>query len=73
MDNLILIREFYNRLQAELTVEMLCSFGIESSIIADDCGGAAPGQSFVRGVKVYVSEKDAKAAFEILRRKNDSE
>ncbi len=65
----IIIADFGSRLQAELTVELLKSFGIESRIIADDCGGIAPGQSFVRGVKVTVSEKDAAAAAEIIRRK----
>jgi hypothetical protein len=68
MDNPTVVAEFDNRMQAEITVNMLEGFGIHAQIWADDLGGVGPGQSFVHGVKVLVEAEDAERAGEVLAR-----
>ena len=66
MDKTVIIAEYDNRMQAEISVKLLRSFEIESRISADDLGGPGPGQSFVRGVKVIVMAEDAENVEQIL-------
>jgi hypothetical protein len=66
MQNPIPIAEFSNRTQAEMLIQLLESFGIESWISADDLGGVGPAQSFIRGVKVMVYPEDYAKAREIV-------
>ena len=68
MDNETIVAEFDNRMRAEIAVNLLESFGVDSHIWADDLGGIGPGQSFVRGVKILVEAGDADKAKEILSR-----
>lgn len=65
------VAEYGNHSQAQLAANLLEECAIECLVWSDDCGGIAPGQSFVRGVKVYVAEEDVDRALEILRRKPD--
>ena len=60
------VTEFGNRIQAELAANLLGEFDIECILRADDCGGMAGGQSFVRGVAVLVRERNAPRSREIL-------
>jgi hypothetical protein len=65
-DDLVVAAEFDNRTQAELTVKLLESFGVRSTIQADDMGGFNPSLSLVHGVKVLVRSGDAERARQIL-------
>ena len=67
MKNRVVLAEYGNHSQAELTANLLDEYGIECLIWSDDCGGVSPGQSFVRGVKVYVDEVDLARARDIIR------
>jgi len=60
------VAEFDNRMQAEIVVNLLRSFGIQSWIVADDLGGIGPGQSFLHGVKVVVEAADSARARGVL-------
>jgi hypothetical protein len=67
---LITIGNFGTRDEAEIVQGLLASEGIDSSIRADDAGGAYP---FVLsgGAQVLVDESDATAASELLASKTD--
>jgi len=52
MKQLKIVAEFTNHAQAELAANQLRSKDVPCWVKSDDCGGAAPGQSFVRGVEV---------------------
>jgi Putative prokaryotic signal transducing protein len=67
---LITIGTFGTRDEAEVVQGLLASAGIESSIRADDAGGAFP---FVLsgGAHVLVDESDAAAASELLADRAD--
>lgn len=66
MQNPIPVAEFGNRTQAQMLINLLDGYGIESWISADDLGGVGPGQSFIRGVKVMVYPEDFSKAREIV-------
>ena len=67
MDKLIKIKSFLNRQEAELAKGVLGSYGIDSMISADDCGGMRPHLSMgFSGVKLLVNESDVEKAKEIL-------
>jgi hypothetical protein len=68
---LITIGIFGTRDEAEIVQGLLASAGIDSSIRADDAGGAYP---FVLsgGAQVLVDESDATAASEIVASRPDS-
>ncbi len=63
---LVEVAEYGNRPEAELTVSLLASHGIEAMLKADDCGGFYASQTFTIGVKVMVSADDYAAAKELL-------
>jgi hypothetical protein len=65
---LVSIGTFANRTEAEVVQGRLESAGIESSIAADDAGGAYP-FDFSGGPHVLVDESDRDAALELLREK----
>jgi len=65
-DKAVVLREFNNRTQADIAVNLLSSFGIESWILSDDLGGAGPAQSLVQGVQLMVGSDEAEAAAQIL-------
>jgi len=60
------IAEYGNHPEAELTVQLLESNGIQSYTHSDDCGGVAGGQTFIHGVQVLVDRRDVKRSREIL-------
>jgi hypothetical protein len=64
--NPITIRETATRMEAEIVKSALSSFGIESFITGDDCGGQRASFITVRRVQVQVSARDAEAAEQVL-------
>ena len=62
---LVVVRTFGNRIDAELARSALEAAGIESTIVDDDGGGTQP-QLRLRGVTVVVRAEDAARAEEIL-------
>jgi cell division protein FtsN len=67
---LVTIGTFATRDEAEIVQGLLATEGIDSSIRADDAGGAYP---FVLsgGAEVLVDQSDATAASELLASKTD--
>jgi len=67
MDDLITIRLFYYKHEAELAKEILSKQGIESIIKADDCGGMRPHLTLgTAGVQLLIKKEDFERAKEIL-------
>jgi len=62
---LVVVRTFANRIDAELAQSALEAGNIESMIQADDASGEAPGL-WLRGVKLLVRADDVEQAAEIL-------
>ena len=62
---LVVVRTFGNRIDAELAHSALEAAGIESTIVDDDGGGTQP-ELWLRGVTVVVRAEDAATAEEIL-------
>lgn len=68
MLDLICIKVFLNRFEAELAKNLLEDSGINSVISADDCGGLRPDIGFSTGnVSLLVGKDDYEKAKEILR------
>ena len=63
---LVVVRTFNDRIEAELAQSALEAAGIESMVRGDDAGGTQPGLWASEGVAVLVREEDAVAAREIL-------
>ena len=72
MDRPILIRTYSYRHEAELAQTLLQTEEIESEIRADDAGGLGVGLAHSGGVRIFVDEKDARRAREILAVGEDS-
>jgi len=62
---LIVIRDYLNKPEAELAQGALEAAGIHSIVSADDAGGTEPGL-WMGGVKLLVRGEDAARATEIL-------
>lgn len=65
MDELICIKKFNNRLDAEMAKNYLAVHEIEAIVSIDDAGGAYP-FPLSGGVKLKVRKADEKRALEIL-------
>ena len=65
-DDLVVVRTFHNRQEAELAAGALHAAGIESTIRSDDAGGLRPAMSWANGVKLIVRAEDAEIAAELL-------
>lgn len=68
MSELVTVKVFDSRIEAEIAQGLLSEQGIESIINADDCGGMLMGVSLVRkgGIKLMVSGEDLEKAEEAL-------
>lgn len=66
-DELVCVRTFANRHEAELARGALQASGIGALVAADDAGGEVPGLDFPRGVAVLVRSADLAAAREALQ------
>jgi hypothetical protein len=62
---LVVLRDFLNKAEAEIAQGALQAEGVESIIQADDAGGEEPGL-WMGGVKLLVRSEDVKIANEIL-------
>jgi hypothetical protein len=64
--DLVVLRTFNDRIEAELAQSALEAAGIESMTRGDDAGGTQPGLWVSTGVDLLVREEDATNAREIL-------
>jgi len=68
MSDLINIRSFYHKHEAELVKEILSEQGIESIIKADDCGGMRPHLTLgTAGIQLLINKEDFEKAEKILK------
>jgi hypothetical protein len=61
-----------SRIEAELIVGMLRSYGLRAVVSADDAGGLEP-QLQIQGVRVLVTRSDAAQARQLLAADNPQE
>ena len=67
MADLICIKNYNNRIEAELVKGLLEASGIEAIISADDCGGMRSHLLLgTNGTRLLVKEEDAQKALEVL-------
>ena len=67
MSDLICIKNYNNRTEAEIVKSLLEASGIEAVVSADDCGGMRPHLLLgTNGTRLLVKEEDAKKALEVL-------
>ena len=67
MADLICIKNYNNRVEAELVKGLLESSGIEAIVSADDCGCIYPNLLIgIGGSRLLVKEENAKKALEAL-------
>ena len=67
MSDLINIRTFTQRFEAEIAQGLLAEEGIESFILADDCGGQRPDLALrMDAVQLLIREEDSERAREAL-------
>jgi Putative prokaryotic signal transducing protein len=64
-NDLVVVGDYQDKLEAELAHGALEAAGIDSMISADDAGGEEPGL-WMGGVKLLVRAEDAKRAKEVL-------
>lgn len=64
--DLVIVRTFLNRFEADLAKSALDAVEIDSLIRTDDAGGMKPGMSMGSTVKLMVREEDAERAADIL-------
>ena len=64
--DLVVVRTFADRIEAELAHSALEAAGIESMIRADDAGGLRPAMAFSNGIALLVRAEQASAAAEVL-------
>jgi hypothetical protein len=62
----IVLRELSSRNDAEILREVLESSGIQSFIVADDCGAEGPPLQFSSGARLMVAAEDAAEAEAVL-------
>ncbi|MCK4744457.1 hypothetical protein KAS41_00095 [Candidatus Parcubacteria bacterium] len=67
MSNLITIKTYNNRIEAEADSSLLKNYNIKSVVSADDCGGVRPHMTFTGGVQLLINEKNRKKAAKILK------
>lgn len=70
MADIICIKNYNNRVEAELAKSFLEDSDIEATVSTDDCGGWYPHLLFgTGGARLLVKEEDAKKALIILESK----
>jgi len=68
MSDLICIKNYNNRTEAEIVKSLLEASGIEAVVSADDCGGMRPHLLLgTNGTRLLVKEEDAQKALEVLK------
>ena len=68
MDNLVLLKTYKTRLEAEIVKGKLEAYKIKSIILGDDEGGMSPFpfQPSSTGIKLLINKKDYKKARDLL-------
>ena len=66
MSDMVCIRSFWTREEAEIAASLLESAGIQSHVTADDFGSWIPIQFSKSAVRLFVSESNAEEAKRIL-------
>ena len=67
MSNLVCVKTFADRLQADMARSLLEANGITASVSADDMGGMRPDLAFTSGgVKLFVLDDNADKALALL-------
>lgn len=66
-DNLITLRTFNYRHEAEMAKSALEASGVPAVVFSDDGGGQEVSLQFVRGAKLMVNQQDASRAKQILK------
>jgi hypothetical protein len=64
---LVVVRSFRDRFDADLAQSALEAAGIESLVCSDDAGGMRPALTFSNGAELVVRIEDVERASEILR------
>ena len=70
MQDLISVRKYNKKIDAELDKSFLVSAGIKSIIKVDDAGGANPGIVEYYGIDLMVEKKNLKMALQLLNEHN---
>ena len=65
-DDLVVLRTFNNRMEADVAKSALDAAGIDAVLSADDAGGVQPGLWVSEGVSLLVRAEDARRAADIL-------
>jgi hypothetical protein len=68
MSDLIAVRAFATRAEAELAKDLLQTQGVTSVLMSNDAGGARPELAFTTGgARLLVASEDAQRAVELLK------
>ncbi|MCA1790732.1 MAG: DUF2007 domain-containing protein [Thioalkalivibrio sp.] len=65
-EEVVLLRNFGDRLEGELARSMLEAAGIQSALFGDDSGGAHPAMGLANPARLLVHREDSAAAREVL-------
>ncbi|OFW12267.1 MAG: hypothetical protein A3F69_04820 [Acidobacteria bacterium RIFCSPLOWO2_12_FULL_66_10] len=65
-DVLVVVRTFFDRVEAELAQGALQAAGIESMVRSDDAGRMKPALAFTNGAALLVRAEDAREAEDVL-------
>ena len=71
--DLICIRTYDNREEAEFVRGFLEANEIRADVFADDCGGWRPGLHTSEGLRLMVVQKDAERALQLLEQIDEGE
>jgi hypothetical protein len=64
---IVLVRTFASRMDADMAKTVLEGSGVECFIQSDDCGGMGIYFDQIHGVHIFVRKEDAKRADEVLK------
>ena len=68
MENLVAIKTFLDRYEAEVAKGLLDEKGVEAIVSADDVGGYIPNRSFgANHVRLLIKKEDTQKAQEVLK------
>ena len=71
MEDLIIVKIFEDRVEAEIAKGYLAANGIESIVRSDDAGGMIPSlEASTGGILLLVRKEDQERAFVLLKTKN---
>jgi len=65
-DQLVVVRTFLNRIEAELAKSALTAASIDATVAVDDAGGTEPGLWVATGVRLLVRAEDVGRADDLL-------